>query len=53
VATDFRFLGAKPDSIGGGARSAAAGASDFGGESHGQADHEQAGPEVTDEDIPF
>jgi len=57
VATDFRFIGSKQDSGGSGYRSnaAAAGSADFDAEAPSQApaEHEQAGPEVTDEDIPF
>src|SRR5579863_1283833 len=56
VATNFRMLGSRADSMGGGgaARGASAGASDFDSEpvgSHSMDD--QAGPEVSDEDIPF
>jgi single-strand DNA-binding protein len=56
VATNFRMLGSRADSAGGGAAyGASAGASaDFdapGGMSHPADD--QAGPEVSDEDIPF
>ena len=53
--TQFRMLGSRPDSMGAGAaHSASAGAGDFdaGGPISHQAD-DQAGPEVTDEDIPF
>ena len=60
VASNFRMLGSRADSMGGGvARSAAASSGgDFDAESHGPAEHapmehEHAGPEVTDEDIPF
>jgi single-strand DNA-binding protein len=55
VATDFRFLGSKSDSAGSSYRSsaAAAGSADFDAEAPAPAEHEQAGPEVTDEDIPF
>ena len=58
VATDFRFIGSKSDSSGGGAaRSAAApaggSAGDFDHESPAPMEHDQSGPEVTDEDIPF
>jgi single-strand DNA-binding protein len=53
-ASTFRMLGSRADSMGGGAaRSAAAGAADFEAEVPAQPEHEQAGPEVTDEDIPF
>jgi single-strand DNA-binding protein len=54
VATNFRMLGSRSDSMGGGAaHSAAAGSADFDAEAPAPAEHEQAGPEVTDEDIPF
>jgi single-strand DNA-binding protein len=57
VATNFRMLGSKSDSAGSGYRSSspAAGSGDFDSEvnAHAPADHDQAGPEVTDEDIPF
>ena len=55
-ASTFRMLGSRSDSMGGGAaRSAAAGSADFDAEgaAPATAEHEQAGPEVTDEDIPF
>jgi single-strand DNA-binding protein len=53
VATDFRFLGSKSDSMAGGSRSATP-ARDFDGEAPAPPTDEQAGPaEVTDEDIPF
>jgi single-strand DNA-binding protein len=53
-ASTFRMLGSRSDSMGGGAaRSAAAGSADFDAEAPAPAEHEQAGPEVTDEDIPF
>ena len=53
-ATNFRMLGSRSDSMGGGAaRSAAAGSADFDADAPAPAEHEQAGPEVTDEDIPF
>jgi single-strand DNA-binding protein len=57
VATDIKFLGSKADSTGSSYRSASAsaGSGDFDAEASApaQVDHEQAGPEVTDEDIPF
>lgn len=55
VATNFRMLGSKSDSSGSGYRSnsAAAGSADFDGAPSGPSEHEQSGPEVTDEDIPF
>jgi single-strand DNA-binding protein len=53
-ASTFRMLGSRSDSMGGGAaRSAAAGSADFDAEAPAPAEHEQTGPEVTDEDIPF
>jgi single-strand DNA-binding protein len=53
VATDFRFLGSKSDSMGSAApRSASAGAADFDSPAAHPMD-DQAGPEVSDEDIPF
>ena len=55
VATNFRMLGSRADSMGETARGAAASASgDFDSEPHAPAGDEHAGgPEVTDEDIPF
>jgi single-strand DNA-binding protein len=54
IANDFRFVGSRADSMGGGAaRSAAAGAADFDAEAPASTEHEPSGPEVTDEDIPF
>lgn len=53
--TNFRMLGSRSDSVGGGtahAASASAGGG-FDAESPAPMEHEQAGPEVTDEDIPF
>lgn len=53
-ASTFRMLGSRSDSMGGGAaRSAAASSADFDAEPSAPAEHDQAGPEVTDEDIPF
>jgi single-strand DNA-binding protein len=56
-ASTFRMLGSKSDSTGSAYRSASAsaGAADFEAEASSQApaEHEQSGPEVTDEDIPF
>ena len=54
-ASNFRMLGSRSDSMGGGAaRSAAAsGSADFDAEPSAPAEREQAGPEDTDEDIPF
>jgi single-strand DNA-binding protein len=52
-ATNFRMLGSRSDSMGGGAtRSASAGAADFDAPASQSAD-DHAGPEVSDEDIPF
>jgi len=54
VATNFRMLGSRSDSMGGGAaHSAAAGAADFDAEPSAPAEHEPSGHEATDEDIPF
>jgi len=54
VATNFRMLGSRSDSMGGAAHTATASASgDYDAEPHAPMDQEQAGPEVTDEDIPF
>jgi single-strand DNA-binding protein len=55
VCTNFRMLGSRADSMGGGAaRGAAAGAADFDAEAPGPMEqHEPSGPEVGDEDIPF
>lgn len=53
-ASNFRMLGSRSDSMGGGAaRSTAAGSSDFDSGASAPAEHDQSGPEVTDEDIPF
>jgi single-strand DNA-binding protein len=54
VATNFRMLGSKSDSMGGGggARPSAP-SGDFDHEAHAPMEHEPSGPEVTDEDIPF
>ena len=55
VCNNFRMLGSRADSMGGGAaRGAAAGAADFDAEAPGPMEqHEPSGPEVGDEDIPF
>jgi single-strand DNA-binding protein len=54
VATNFRMLGSRSDSMGGAAHTAGASASgDYDAEPHAPMDQEQAGSEVTDEDIPF
>ena len=56
-ASNFRMLGSKSESTGSIYRSASAsaGSADFDAEATApaQAEHEQAGPEVSDEDIPF
>jgi single-strand DNA-binding protein len=53
-ASNFRMLGSRSDSIGGGAaRSTTASSSGFDGGDSAPSDHDQSGPEVTDEDIPF
>jgi single-strand DNA-binding protein len=54
VATNFRMLGSRSDSMGGGGGPrTAAPSGDFEAEAPAPMEHEQAGPEVTDEDIPF
>ncbi len=55
VATNFRMLGSKSDSMGGGGPrpSAPSSGGDFDADSHAPMEHEPSGPEVTDEDIPF
>jgi len=58
VCTNFRMLGSKSDSAGSGgsnyrSSSAAAGSADFDSGASAPSEHEQSGPEVTDEDIPF
>lgn len=54
VCSNFRMLGSRADSMGGGAaRGAAAGAGDYESEGPGPVEHEPSGPEVSDEDIPF
>jgi single-strand DNA-binding protein len=53
VATNFRMLGSRSDSMGGGRSAAATASGDYDAEPLAPAEHEQAGPEVTDEDIPF
>jgi single-strand DNA-binding protein len=54
VATNFRMLGSRADSMGGGGpRAAAAHAGDFEADTHSASMPEDHGPEVTDEDIPF
>ena len=52
VASNFRMLGSRADSMGAGPRSSAP-AGDSEAESPAPPSDEQAGPEVTDEDIPF
>jgi single-strand DNA-binding protein len=52
VATNFRMLGSRADSMGGGAHATSSG--EFDAEAPGPAPEEHGGgPEVTDEDIPF
>jgi len=56
IASDFRFVGSKQESGGSNYRSnsAAASSSTFdGGGGSAPSEHDQSGPEVTDEDIPF
>jgi single-strand DNA-binding protein len=53
VATNFRMLGSRSDSMGAAASHGSAPAGHFDAEPHGSAIDDQAGPEVTDEDIPF
>ena len=53
VATNFRMLGSKSDSMGGGGPRPSAPSGDFDAEAHAPMEHEPSGPEVTDEDIPF
>jgi len=58
VANSFRMLGSRSDSAGGGASRAATAApggsgGEFEHEAPAHAPDDQAGPEVTDEDIPF
>jgi single-strand DNA-binding protein len=54
-ASNFRMLGSKSDSAGSSYRSnsATAGSSGFDSGASAPAEHDQSGPEVTDEDIPF
>lgn len=52
VATNFRMLGSRADSAGSGAASGGSGDFDAAGPAAHPAD-DQAGPEVSDEDIPF
>src|SRR5271170_2183773 len=51
VATNFRMLGSRSDSMGGGAAHSASAGADFDSPASHPAD-DQAGPEVSDEDIP-
>ena len=54
VATNFRMLGSRSDSMGAGAgHGAGGGSSDFDAGAPSSMEHDQSGPEVTDEDIPF
>jgi single-strand DNA-binding protein len=52
VATNFRMLGSRSDSMGGGAHPSAP-AGHFDADSPAPIADDQSGPEVTDEDIPF
>ena len=52
VASNFRMLGSRSDSMSA-ARGAAAGGADYDAEPPAAPSEEHAGPEVTDEDIPF
>ena len=52
VANNFRMLGSRADSMGA-ARGAAAGGAELDAEPPAAAGEEHAGPDVTDEDIPF
>ena len=54
VASNFRMLGSRSDSMGGGGGArASAPAGDFDHDAPAPTEHDQSGPEVTDEDIPF
>ena len=53
VASNFRMLGPRSDSMGGGARSAAAPAGNSEADAPAPPAEDQSGSEVTDEDIPF
>jgi single-strand DNA-binding protein len=53
IASEFRFIGSKSDSTSVGPRSTAAPAGDFDHDAPAPPTDDQAGPEVTDEDIPF
>jgi single-strand DNA-binding protein len=53
VATNFRMLGSRSDSMGGGGARPSAPAADIDHETHAPMEHGPSGPEVTDEDIPF
>jgi single-strand DNA-binding protein len=52
IASNFRMLGSRADSMGAGPRGSAP-AGDIDAEPHAPTSDEHAGPEVTDEDIPF
>jgi single stranded DNA-binding protein len=54
IASDFRFVGSKQESGGSSYRSpAASSSSSFDSGTSSSMEHDQSGPEVTDEDIPF
>jgi single-strand DNA-binding protein len=56
VATNFRMLGSRSESMGGGAgagQGTGGGSSDYDSGAPSAMEHDQSGPEVTDEDIPF
>ena len=53
VASNFRMLGSRSDSMGGGGARTSAPAGDFDHEAPAPLGDDQSGPEVTDEDIPF
>src|SRR5579862_5385162 len=52
VCSNFRMLGSRADSMSGGSRPSVP-AGDFEADAPAPMEHEQTGPEVTDEDIPF
>jgi len=53
VATNFRMLGSRSDSMGGAGQGASGGSSDFDAGAPSSMEHDPSGAEVTDEDIPF
>jgi single-strand DNA-binding protein len=56
VATNFRMLGSRSESMGGGGgagQGMGGGTSDYDAGAPSSTEHDQSGPEVTDEDIPF